>query len=208
MVITDPRPAIHFIICDGADRFSRFIVDDIKLSPIWGDALPTAASCLEEVQTDAHPGHPSIRFLVPVFDGSLPKLRSLRLRNVPFWSMGMFEGLKNSNSPMGRKRYLCSSRWFSISSKRAHCSRRCSSEPAVFFSSLDMRVPLLLTQFTPTSRDFRFGFEGPPPHRRAFLCGYRDSSFLLQCRGTSVNVLSRLHADLPWIAALELSPSM
>ena len=95
VIITDPHPVTHSIICDEAYRFRRFIVDDMKLSPIWGDAFPNAASHLEELRIDAHPGYPSLGFLVPVFDGSLPKLRSLQLRNVPFWSIGMFKGLKH-----------------------------------------------------------------------------------------------------------------
>ena len=40
------------------------------------------------------------------------------------------------------------------------------------------------TKFTATSRGFGCGFEGPPSHLRAFLCEYRDSSFLLRCCGT------------------------
>ena len=48
-IITDPHPVTHSIICDEAYRFRRFIVDDMKLSPIWGDALPSAASHLEEL---------------------------------------------------------------------------------------------------------------------------------------------------------------
>ena len=99
VVINDQHPVTHSTICDEAYRFSRFIVDDIKLSP-------AAASRLKELQIDAHPGYSSLGFLVPAFDGSLLELQSLRLRNVTFWSMGMFK-LKHSSLPMEPKRYLC-----------------------------------------------------------------------------------------------------
>ena len=110
VVITDPHPATHSIIYDEADRFQRFVADDMKLSPIWADALPATASRLKQLRIDAHPGYPSLGFIVPAFDGSLPKLQSLRLWNVPFWSVGVFKGLKHWGSSMGRKCYLCSSR--------------------------------------------------------------------------------------------------
>ena len=93
--ITDPHLATHSIICDEAYRFRRSIMDDMKLPPIWGDTFPSAASHLEELRIDAHPGYPSLGFLVPAFDGSLPEFRSLQLRDVPFWSTGMFKGLKH-----------------------------------------------------------------------------------------------------------------
>ena len=93
VVITDPHPMIHSILCNEAHRFGRFIVHDMKLSPIWADAFPQAAPKLEELRIDANPNYPSLGFLVPIFNGSLPKLRSLQLRNVPFWSTGMFQGL-------------------------------------------------------------------------------------------------------------------
>jgi len=95
VVITNPHPVAHSVLCEEAHRFRRFIVDDMKLLPVWGDAFPSAASNLEELRIDAHPNYPSLGFLVPVFDGSLPKLRSLQLRNVPFWTMGMFKGLRH-----------------------------------------------------------------------------------------------------------------
>ena len=57
--------------------------------------FPTAVSRLEQLRIDAHPGYPSLGFLNPVFDGSLPKLQSLQLQNVPFWSMGIFQGLRH-----------------------------------------------------------------------------------------------------------------
>ena len=95
VVVTDPHPVTHSIICDEAHRFRRFIVDDMELSPVWGDALPNVASHLEELRIDAHPGYPSLGFLVPIFGGSLPDLRSLQLRNVPFWPMGMFKDLRH-----------------------------------------------------------------------------------------------------------------
>ena len=72
VVITDQHPVTDSAICDEVYRFSRFIVDDIKLSP-------AAASRLKELQIDVHSGYPSLGFLVPAFDGSLPKLQSLRL---------------------------------------------------------------------------------------------------------------------------------
>ena len=46
VVTTDPHPITHSTICDEADRFRRFVVDDIKLSPIRGDAFPTVSSRL------------------------------------------------------------------------------------------------------------------------------------------------------------------
>ena len=95
VVITNPHPFTHSVLYKEAHRFRRFIVDDMKLSPVWGDAFPGAASNLEELRIDADPNYPSLGFLVPIFDGSLPKLQSLRLRNVPFWSMGMFKGLRH-----------------------------------------------------------------------------------------------------------------
>ncbi|KAF9647724.1 hypothetical protein BDM02DRAFT_3129556 [Thelephora ganbajun] len=95
VVITDPHPDTHFILCKEACRFRRLIVKDMKLSPIWGDAFPVVASDLEELRIDAHPNYPSLGFLVPIFDGSLPKLQSLQLRNVPFWTTGMFKGLRH-----------------------------------------------------------------------------------------------------------------
>jgi hypothetical protein len=95
VVITNPHPTTHSIICDEAYRFRRSIVDDMKLSPVWGDAFPSVASHPKELQIDTHPCYPSLGFLVPIFDGSLPKLQSLQLWNVPFWSMGMFKGLRH-----------------------------------------------------------------------------------------------------------------
>ena len=95
MVITDPHPATHSITCNEADPFRRFTVDDTKLSPVLGDAFPSTASHLEELRIDVHQGYPSLGFLLPIFDGSLPKLGSLQLRNVPFWSRGMSKGLKH-----------------------------------------------------------------------------------------------------------------
>ena len=95
VAITDPHPVIHSIICDEAYRFRRSIVDNMKLRPVWEDAFPTAASHLEELRIDAHPGYPSLGPLVPVFDGSLLKLQSLQLGNVPFWSMGVSQGFKH-----------------------------------------------------------------------------------------------------------------
>ena len=95
VVITNPHPITHSVLCKEAHRFRRFILDDMKLSPFWGDAFPGAASNLEELRIDAHPNYPSLGFLAPIFDGSLPKLRSLQLRNVPFWPVGMFGGLRN-----------------------------------------------------------------------------------------------------------------
>ena len=95
VVITNPHPVTHHILCREAHRFRRFIVDDMKLSPIWEDAFPAAASNLEELRIDAYPNYPSLGFLVPIFKGSLPKLQSLQLRNVPFWATGMFQGLRH-----------------------------------------------------------------------------------------------------------------
>ena len=95
VVVTNPHPVTHSVLCEQAHRFRRFIVDDMRLSSVWGDAFPEAASNLEELRIDAHPNYPSLGFLVPIFDGSLPKLRSLQLRNVPFWSVGMFKGLRH-----------------------------------------------------------------------------------------------------------------
>ena len=95
VVITNPHPVTHSVLCKEAHRLRRFILDDMKLSPFWGDAFPGAASNLEELRIDAHPNYPSLGFLAPIFDGSLPKLRSLQLRNVPFWPVGMFRGLRH-----------------------------------------------------------------------------------------------------------------
>jgi len=95
VVITNPHPITHSVLYKEAHRFRRFIVDDMKLSPVWGDAFPDAGSELEELRIDAYPNYPSLGFLVPIFDGSLPKLQSLRLRNIPFWAMGMFKGLRH-----------------------------------------------------------------------------------------------------------------
>ena len=162
MVITDQHPVTHSTICDEAYRFSRFIVDDIKLSP-------AAASRLKELQVDAHPGYPSLGFLVPAFDGSLPKLQSLRPRNVAFWSMGMFKGLKHSSLPMEPKRYLCPS--------------RCVTSDAI--SKVLHLIPV------PSSANIEI-----------------DRSFCDVSDQPGANVLSCLHADLPWITAAELSPSI
>lgn len=95
VVITNPHPVTHSILCKEGRRFRRFIANDMKLSPLWGDAFPDATSSLEELRIDAHTHFPSLGFLVPIFDGSLPNLRSLQLRNVPFWSTGMFKDLKH-----------------------------------------------------------------------------------------------------------------
>ena len=37
VIITDLHPITHSIICDEAYQFRRFIVEDMKLSAIWGD---------------------------------------------------------------------------------------------------------------------------------------------------------------------------
>jgi hypothetical protein len=95
VIITNPHPVAHSVLCKEAHRFRRFIADDMTLSPFWEDAFPGVASNLEELRIDAHPNYPSLGFLVPIFDGSLPKLQSLQLRNVPFWPVGMFNGLRH-----------------------------------------------------------------------------------------------------------------
>ena len=95
VVITNPHPTTHSVLYKEAHRFKRFIVGDIRLSPVWGDSFPEAASGLEELRIDAHPHYPSLGFLVSIFDGSFPKLHSLQLRNVPFWSAGMFKDLRH-----------------------------------------------------------------------------------------------------------------
>ena len=95
VVIIDPHPVTHSVLCKEAHRFRSFTADDVKLSPILGDMFPEPASNLEELRIDAYPNYPSLGFLVPIFDGSLPKLQSLQLRNVPFWPKGMFKGLRH-----------------------------------------------------------------------------------------------------------------
>ena len=95
VVITDLHPVTHSVLCKEAHRFRSFIVDDVKLSPGLEDAFPGPASNLEELRIDAYPNYPSLGFLVPIFNGSLPKLQSLQLRNVPFWPKGMFKGLRH-----------------------------------------------------------------------------------------------------------------
>ena len=49
VVITNPHPITHPTIRDEAYRFRRFIVDDMKPSPIRGDAFPSVASHPKEV---------------------------------------------------------------------------------------------------------------------------------------------------------------
>ena len=55
MAVNDPHSVTHFVICDEAYRFRRFIVDDVKLPPIWGGAFLSAASHIGGLRIDAHP---------------------------------------------------------------------------------------------------------------------------------------------------------
>ena len=48
IVITNPHPVTHSVLCKEAHRFRRFIIDDMRLSPCWEDAFPGAASDLED----------------------------------------------------------------------------------------------------------------------------------------------------------------
>ena len=57
-------------------------MDDMKLSPIWLDAFPCAPSHLEGLRIEANLCYPSLGSSILIFDGSLSKLQSLRLRNV------------------------------------------------------------------------------------------------------------------------------
>lgn len=204
VVITNPHPIAHSVLCREAHRFRRFIVDDMKLSPIWGDALPDAASNLEELRIDAHPNFPSLGFLVPVFGGSLPKLQSLQLRNVPFWSMGMFKGLRHLEFINGVQ-----------------------TLPLFIPLVLDIlhESPLLETlsiENCCTLADPRYVCTVAPMHNLRRLRATSDavSSFLhlidippstnieivlsfCEVVGPGVNVLSCLHSGLPWINFLD-----
>ena len=197
---TDPHPVTHSTICNEVYRFKRFIVDDMKLSPVWGAAFPTAASHLEELRIDAYPGYPSLGFLVPLFDGSLPKLQSLQLRNVPFWSMGIFQGLKRLEFMDGVQ-----------------------TPPLFIPLILDVlhASPLLETLFIETCctlPDHRYVCNAAtlPDLRRLHVISDAVSKLLhlidvppaanieiarYFCDVTEpgVNILSCLHADLPWI---------
>jgi hypothetical protein len=95
VVITNPDPNTHLVLCKEAHRFRRFIVDDMRLLPTWETSFPEAALDLEELRIDAHPNFPSLGNLTSIFGGSFPKLHSLQLRNVPFWTDGMFKDLRH-----------------------------------------------------------------------------------------------------------------
>ena len=204
VVITNPHPVTHSLLCKEAHRFRRFIVDDMKLSPIWGDAFPDAASNLEELRIDAHPNFPSLGFLVPVFDGSLPKLQSLQLRNVPFWPVGTFKGLRHLEFINGVQ-----------------------TLPLFIPLILDIlyESPLLETlsiENCCTLSDHRYVCTVAPMHnlRRLRVTSDAVSKFLhfidvpstanieivrsfCEVAGPGANVLSCLHQDLPWINFLD-----
>ena len=178
VAITDPHPVIHSIICDEAYRFRRFIVDNMELRPVWEGAFPTAASHLEELRIDAHPGYPSLGFLVPVFDGSLPKLQSLQLRDVPFWLMGIFQGLK-------------------------HLEFMDGAQTLPLFIPLILDVfhvgPLLRTLFIETCCN-------PPDYR--YVCSVAALPNIRRLRVTSDAVSKLFHfIDVPPSANIEIAPS-
>lgn len=204
VIITNPNPVTHSVLCKEAHRFRRFIVDDIMLLPIWGDAFPEAASSLEELRIDAHPHYPSLGFLVPIFDGSLPKLQSLQLRNVPAWPMGMFKGLTHLEFINGEHNVSLS---VPLMLNALHAS------PLLETLSIESRR--LLT-------DSRYPCNVAPLHRlrRLRMASDAVSKFLhlvdippsanvevvrsfCEVMGPGANVLSCLHADLPWIDFLD-----
>lgn len=95
VIITNPHPTTHSFLYKEAHRFRRLIIDDMRLLITWESAFPDAGSRLEELRINAHTNYPSLGYLVPIFGRSLPKLDSLQLRNVPFWPAGMFKGLRH-----------------------------------------------------------------------------------------------------------------
>ena len=204
VVITDPHPITHSVLCKEAHRFRRFIVDDMKLSPTWGDAFPEAASSLEELRIDAHPNYPSLGFLVPIFNSSLPKLHSLRLRNVPFWPMMMFKGLRHlefingvqtlplfiplildvlHSSPLLETLFIES------------CCNLSDTRYACHVASLPNLRRLRVTSDAVSK--FLHLIDVPPSTNIKIVRSFCEVA------GTGENVLSCLHADLPWINFLD-----
>ena len=204
VVTSNPHPITHSILCKQAHRFKRFIVDDMKLSPIWGDAFPDAAPSLEELRIDAHPNYPSLGFLVPLFDGSLPRLRSLQLRNVPFWSTGMFKGLRHLEFINGVETLplfiplildvLHASPLLESLSIESCCNfadDRYASNVASLHSLRRLRVT------SDAVSKFLHLIDIPPSTNIEIVRPFREVA------GRGANVLSCLHSDLPWIKFLD-----
>lgn len=204
VVITNPHPVTHSLLCKEAHRFRRFIVDDMKLSPVWGDAFPTAAPDLEELRIDAHPNYPSLGFLVPIFDGSLPKLRSLQLRNVPFWSLGMFKDLRHLEFINGVKTLplfiplILDILHESPMLETLSIENCCILPDPRYVCTV---APLLnLRRLRATSdavSNFLHLIDVPPTTNIGIVRSFCEVT------GHGLNVLSCLHADLPWISFLD-----
>ena len=204
VVMTNPHPITHSVLCKEAHRFRRFIVDDIKLSPVWGDAFPDAAPNLEELRIDAHPNFPSLGFLVPIFDGSLPKLRSLQLRNVPFWSIGMFKGLRHLEFINGVQTLplfiplvldiLHESPLLETLLIENCCAL---SDPRYLCTVATMHNLRRLRVTSDAVSNFLHLIDIPPSTNVEIVRSFCDVA------GPSVNALSCLHTGLPWINFLD-----
>ena len=204
VVITNPHPVTHSVLCKEAHRFRRFIADDMKLSPIWGDAFPDAASNLEELRIDAHPNYPSLGFLVPIFDGSLPKLQSLQLRNVPFWPTGVFKDLTHlefingvSTLPLFTPLLLDilhESPLLETLSVENCCILPDSRYVCVVAPLRNLRR---LRATSDAVSNFLHLIDVPPTTNIEIVRSFCDVA------GPGVNVLSCLHTGLPWIGFLD-----
>ena len=204
VVITNPHPVTHSILCREAHRFRRFIVDDMKLSPIWGDAFPVAASNLEELRIDAYPNFPSLGFLVPIFDGSLPKLQSLQLRNVPFWSMGMFRDLRHLEFVNGALTLpvfvplILDVLQASPLLETLSIENSCVLPDARYVCTVAPLPNLRWLRVTEDAVSKVLHLIDVPPSANIEIVRY-----FCEVAGPSVNVLSCLHAGLPWIHFLD-----
>ena len=204
VVITDPHPVTHSVICKEAYRFRRFIVDDMKLSPVWVDAFPDAASNLEELRIDAHPNYPSLGFLVPVFDGSFPKLQSLQLRNVPFWSAGAFRGLRHLEFINGVQTLplfiplILDILHESPSLETLSIENCCVlPDPRYVCAVAPLRNLRRLRATSDAVSKFLHFIDVPPSANVEIVRSFCDVA------GPGVNVLSCLHTGLPWINFLD-----
>ena len=176
----------------------------MKLSPVWGDAFPAAASDLEELRIDAHPNYPSLGFLVPIFDGSLPKLHSLQLRNIPFWAMGMFKNLRNLEFTSGVQTLPL---FIPLVLEILHESpllerltiENCCTLPDPRYACTV--VPLSnLRRLRATSdavSNFLHLIDIPPSANVEIVRSFCEVT------GPGVNILSCLHSGLPWINFLD-----
>ena len=204
VVITNPHPFTHSVLYKQAHRFKRLIVDDMKLSPVWGDAFPAAASDLEELRIDAHPNYPSLGFLVPIFDGSLPKLQSLQLRNIPFWAMGMFKGLRHLEFTNGVRTLPL---FIPLVLEILHESplletltiENCCTLPDPRYSCTVAPLPNLrrLRATSDAVSNFLHLIYIPPCANVEIVRSFCEVT------GPGVNILSCLHAGLPWINSLD-----